>query len=77
MLHQYDQSIYNSLIVEETLLKDIHPGMKTILKETVQALENEDTVLLADILEYDLKPLVSKFLPFILKIEEKLTSKDI
>ncbi len=61
---------YNNIYYENKSIEEFNKELKEILNEMVSALENKDTVLIADLIEYELSPRLEKYIE-ILKIIAK------
>ncbi|WP_282198693.1 hypothetical protein [Collibacillus ludicampi] len=70
-LHWNAQLIQNSSVLLSSQPKalEFHQRNQALLKEVLEAWENEDFVTVADLMEYELAPLLSEWLNFIKEYE--------
>ncbi|MBN1898648.1 MAG: hypothetical protein JW827_07720 [Spirochaetes bacterium] len=63
---------YNHIYFENKSIEEFNKDLKTTLNEMVDALENNDSVLIADLIEYELSPRLEKYIEIL-----KLISKEV
>ncbi|MBU0599650.1 hypothetical protein KKD87_00790 [bacterium] len=66
----YSQIKVNEKTVEEEIL-----ALKDLLKEVIMAFENKDMVMLCDLLEYELSPLMEGWLDLIDRLKEETKAR--
>jgi hypothetical protein len=62
----YAQIKVNEKSIEEEILT-----LKDILKEVITAFENNDIVMLCDLLEYELSPIIENWIEILKRLEEE------
>ncbi|TDX58904.1 hypothetical protein [Orenia marismortui] len=58
-------------INSENLIDNIN-DWQTYLEELMSAMQNQDTILISDILEYEIKPILQKYLNLVVKIDDRI-----
>lgn len=63
---------YNNIYFDNKSIEEFNKELKEILNEMVGAMENRDTVLIADLIEYELSPRLEKYIEIL-----KLVAKEV
>jgi len=63
---------YNNIYFEDKSVEEFNKELREILNEMVGAMENKDTVLIADLIEYELSPRLERYIEIL-----KLVAKEV